>query len=282
MSKVNSFIEYWKEIQDLKKRCCEDEVLYFRGQYDVKFLLTPTAFRQKKKDEESRIYHETMVDYPEQFTRREHLSNLTKIQHYGGISRLLDITENPLSALYFAVEEGKNIDGRVFVFKVNKKDILHHTSDKALMLSCLPYFNDKDRQAIKDFVENNKDKIDDRKIKDNDVMIRFLHEIKSEFPAFEPAIIGEHLLKSYFVACYKDNERLKVQSGAFIIFGLDKTECTNRENEAIKIDIAAAAKPEILADLRLMGIDSSTVYPDFERGVFMKRLKYAKFTDIDS
>lgn len=52
-------------------------------------------------------------------------------------------------------------------------------------------------------------------------MIRFLHEVRGEYPAFECAIVGEHLLNSYFVRKNKDNQRMKIQDGYFIICGLD-------------------------------------------------------------
>jgi FRG domain len=51
------------------------------------------------------------------------LETLAHIQHYGGPTRLLDVSFNPLVALWFAVEQkfddGKQLpdtDGRIFVF----------------------------------------------------------------------------------------------------------------------------------------------------------------------
>lgn len=62
-------------------------------------------------------------------------------------------------------------------------------------------------------------------------MQRFLHEVRSEFPAFETCIVGEHLLESYFVQTYKNNERIKRQSGAFLICGLDKERLSKKRAE---------------------------------------------------
>ena len=91
-----------------------------------------------------------------------------------------------------------------------------------------------------------------------------MHEIKSELPAFETAIIGKHLLKNYFVATNKNNRRMKVQEGAFVICGLNN-DVQDLEEKAKYILIDYAAKKDILKDLKMLGIANNTIYPDFER-----------------
>lgn len=59
------------------------------------------------------------------------LETLAHIQHYGGPTRLLDVSFNPLAALWFAVEQkfdadGKRLqdtDGRIFVFDATDRQI---------------------------------------------------------------------------------------------------------------------------------------------------------------
>lgn len=275
---VDSFIEYWEAVKTIV--CNDDEVLFFRGLPNVDYDLLPSAFRSGAQSEED-MYNSVFMECPEEFKKNEHLSNLVKIQHYGGISRLLDISGNPLIGLYFACEMQPDTDGKVVVFRVSKSAVLHHTSDKALMLSCLPLLKNSDREEIKQFCERHRGQIGDEDICFNVPMRKLMHEIRSEFPAFGTEIIGEDLLKCWFVRPNKDNERMKVQDGAFVIYGLDQ-EANQRYLESIseEIVINASAKKEILKDLRLMHISVSTIYPGLEaraKDILKKRLNW---TDI--
>ena len=72
------------------------------------------------------------------------------------------------------------------------------------------------------------------------------------------------LLKNYFVATYKDNHRMKVQDGAFVICGINN-DVSDLEEKAINIEISGDHKKDILKDLKMLGIANNTVYPDFER-----------------
>lgn len=262
--RIASVIDYWREILNIRY-CEKDEMLFFRGHSDKSYRLLPGAMRGDGERQESEFYHNIMVEYPEEFKKGEHLSNLVKMQHYCHLTRLLDLTTNPLMALYFASEQYSDKDGQVLCFKVKKSDVLHHTSDKAMMLACLPCFNFEDRCKILDFCRAHLGVIDDNAIKNSNAMQRFLHEVRSEFSAFETCTVGEHLLESYFVQTYKNNERIKRQSGAFLICGLDKERLSKKEQNMLRIDIAGNAKKEILRELRMAKISDATVYPDFER-----------------
>ena len=172
---------------------------------------------------------------------------------------------NPLVALYFASETGTEQDGQVIVCKVKKEDILFFNSDKAMMLACLPVFSDQKQNEIKRFCKENQGEINEEKAKTCRDFHRFLHEIRGEYPAFECEIIGKDLLKNYFVRAYKDNERIKIQNGLFMIFGLNDKEADYDERICYRINIRANAKQQILKELKLMGISTSTIYPGLER-----------------
>lgn len=106
-------------------------------------------------------------------------------------------------------------------------------------------------------------------------MVKFLHEIRGEYPAFETAMVGQDILDCFFVLVNKNNIRMKVQSGYFVIFGLDNDANENKlENLVVdEIIVDKDSKKEILKDLKLMKIHSDTVYPDLERTAIYLRNK---------
>ena len=57
---------------------------------------------------------------------------------------------------------------------------------------------------------------------------------------------------------------MKVQDGAFVIFGLTK-DTSGLERITTEIEIDFSAKQEILKYLKMLGIANNTIYPDFER-----------------
>lgn len=270
---IQSFVE---RISSIYSQCKDDEVLIFRGHSDSKFVCLPGLLRNKDfdltadGDSECSEAHKIMIEYPEEFNRKDHLSCLVKMQHYGLKTRLLDFTRNPLVALYFACNLGSDCDGSVIAFKLKTNEVKHHSSDTVLCLSSLPFLSGKDKDELLRYCHCNRNKLLDKKSyesKQYQSIHHLYHEIRSQYPTFETEIKADDLLTSFFVAANKDNERMKTQNGLFAIFGLDKAISKQKVDKNIveTIVVPHQRKSAFLKMLEHFGMDDSIVYPGLDR-----------------
>ena len=93
--------------------------LLFRGHSDVNYRLLPILARASYGVDRERDFVElAKCKYPDVFKDgMTPVQLLALLQHYGVPTRLLDVTESALVALYFACCSKPGIDGEVFVFR---------------------------------------------------------------------------------------------------------------------------------------------------------------------
>lgn len=96
---------------------------------------------------------------------------------------------------------------------------------------------------------------------------RLLQFIREEKPHFTPRIKKDDLFKPYYVIAKKNNQRIIVQSGAFLVFGLKWREESYfaRDISAYLLRIPATSKKVIRKQISLLGINYSTVFPEIDR-----------------
>ena len=128
---IKSLEEYIKVIHSIRNNALID--LFFRGQSNEEYELIPSIGRQiNKKSNQTKLIlekdyiKEALFRYPKVFgNQSSYIDLLTQLQHYGVPTRLLDVTSNPLVALYFACkssQESKDKNGEVFVFNMTPED----------------------------------------------------------------------------------------------------------------------------------------------------------------
>lgn len=261
---ITSFDKANKIIQAIGK---SGSSIYYRGHSDVNYVLLPSVMRLNSwYEHECDLYNETVIECPNSFANCvTHLDYLVEMQHYGLPTRLLDITKNPLVALYFACCDNFNSQGELIVFDVKTDEIKYPKSDTVSILASLPLFKSNMKKNLLTWAQ-------DKTLNENDFnrkAIRLLHEVKLEKPAFRDEIVKDDILSCFFVLAEKKNDRIVKQDGAFIICGLfdltDNVVNKYRYKEHTKIQIYIIdkkAKKGILKQLDKFSINRGQLFPE--------------------
>ena len=116
-----------------------EAALFYRGHSDFIYPLTPSIYRnQGWIRNEDVLFKELVLRCPNDFlTQESTFQTLVKMQHYSLPTRLLDLTANPLIALFFASTPiaGRANVGEVLVFSVPKRDIKYFDSDTVSVIA---------------------------------------------------------------------------------------------------------------------------------------------------
>ena len=253
------------------------EVFYRGHSNKTKYKLEPSLFRKDDDgnylhlENEHILYRELLVSNSADFQYDEYtLDKLVRMQHYSLPTRLLDITSNPLIALYFACKSASDEDGEVIVLSMPRRVIKYFDSDVASCIANLARLPKAEKDRI-DF--------DTGYFNNQTAVKRLIHFIKEEKPYFEPEIIPDDLRKIVCVKSKKSNDRISSQSGAFLLYGLDAVMDEEGTADISVNRISVSNKEKILKDLDLLNINESTVFPYIENSAKYVADKY-KFNKV--
>lgn len=284
---VHKFEEF-KEMLDSFRRENSGKRLFFRGECGSFKYRIPSIYRKGYKQVakySDRFYSELLSNLGDlNILKEPRTTQLSRLQHFNAPTRMLDITTNPLVALYFAVEENNNEDHKLFFYAVDPSEIKYEFGHTALLKSSVNWMN---QEIVNEFISNyipgeeNKD-LGDRFLKE-------LNEVSNSSLQFTNLdSIHEDLTSATFVEFVKESTRMKNQSGAFILprhitrtEGNDEKEETENKliNDSIlnkflcdgkftqqykEIVIEANATEDIRKYLLVLGINSGYIYPDIE------------------
>ena len=173
---------------------------YFRGHSNKdKYQISPSVFRSGSgKAKEHALFRELIATNPGEFKDDSStLERLARMQHHSCPTRLLDVSTNPLVALYFACKSNPKNHGEVIAFRVDKETVKFFDSDTVSCISNLSRLSLPDKQALM--------RLDETTFNDSTIAKRLLHFIKEEKPYFEPNI-KKHDLSRVLVVRPKLNQ----------------------------------------------------------------------------
>lgn len=146
-----------QSIQSFKKG---ESFQYYRGVGHTVYPEIPGVLRGNNRFHEDKYYRKAKTIHPDELTGLCYLDRLAKIQHYGWPTRLLDVSSNPLAALYMACNTVYNLDdkqmkdmGEVIIY-FNDDDLIEKSYDsKAVLINAaLVKLSYEERKAMFEFI----------------------------------------------------------------------------------------------------------------------------------
>lgn len=214
-----------------------DDAVWFRGHCKSEYTLLPSLARDDKAVEREIILSKKFKQNAYSFRQnppRDEWEWLFLMQHFGVPTRLLDWTESPLVALYFAVND---LDQ-------------NHDQKNGDIWAILPSKYNYEVPRIRPEVQV-------------DIPCFGMDSVLDDYRP--DRIVLEKMSNKYPVAAiaHRQNERIMAQLGVFTIMHRDKTPLEQiADNFLVRYSIPHEAKPRLRSELSALRINRMSLFPE--------------------
>ena len=246
---ISDFLEWVESVHHVENTYIYQDHVYFRGHASTSWEILPSLFRDigRIHDEHLMLEMASNMLWTELNDCKSELEKMIRLQHYGLHTRLLDVTFNPLVALFFACQRSSqpkdNGDGVVYC---GYKEDGNIRACKAISEYVFNYYT----------LNINKSHLDN---------LCKQHNIKQI-----------DLETIHFITPPLNNHRISIQNGAFIMSPLLKRNAEvpfyNASNAYVKKEMETAferkciipqtSKTTLLKQLDYLGFNRATIYAD--------------------
>ncbi len=306
---VDCLAQFIGVLTRLETPLCVETERYFRGEPEDfrEGAIIPSIYRSLSMLENEPNFYREMQRFNDQEFRDDKtaVDKLSRMQHYNAPTRLIDMSEDALSALYFAVDEGQRKEAKkypqedvavVYIIDVLTKRLRYYDSDtvsvianlaKSPLSSSLSDDTQKNKQAIASDAHKYRENI--KEFNEQGSIHFLLHDLKEEKPYFSHIINPKHIFSVQCVKPKFTHSRVNSQKGAFLLFGLnpnnihesirliekcDNAECYLSVKDEIQHPIEHITKimingaetiSKISNELRSIGVKTPFIYPEMDK-----------------
>ena len=269
-----------------------EQVLYFRGECNDGWDLRPAVMRRTAEGmpslraNEGGMLLDLMTRRPEDFDgATSALAQWVLAQHHGLPTRLLDVTRNPLVAL-FAACESDHESGRLHLFSVPRALVKSFNSDTISVITNLAKLSRADQNVLLGWtgedIQRNEPNPQHTYLYGH-ALGRLYQLIRQEKPYFEERIDPKDFLKVFVVEPQQSFERIRAQSGAFLVSAFHERF---EDSEILKwnsdipiydygtLEVPKEHKENIVEELRLLNITRESLYPGLDGAAKVVKKRY--------